>query len=135
MIVTFRSSAFNTYHREKYFVTSRAYGSDVANWLLNELNRRETRAEATIGQKNHGWTIQFRFRGATYEFLVLYRDPEWIGSLERKRSIIDRLLRKQRKSVEPDAVLLVNSVLSSSELVHDIRWEAGYGHQNQLPDW
>jgi len=133
MIVTFRSTAFNTSSPEKYFVTRRSYGSDVANWLLNELNR-VTRADATIGQKNHGWVVRFSFRETDYQFLIVYRHPEWIGSLERNPSILDRLLHRRRRTVGPEAVLLINSILSASELVQDVRWRPTFNRGAELDE-
>ncbi len=93
MIVTFRSTAFNTSTPEKHFVSRRAYGGD------------------------------FRFRGATYDFLARYRGgPDWVGLLERRRGIVGRLFHGQQKNVEFDAARLIDSVLSSSELISDIQW-------------
>jgi hypothetical protein len=51
MIVTFRSTAFNTSAPEKYFVSRRAYGTDLANWLIYELARHDAAVEPMIGQK------------------------------------------------------------------------------------
>jgi hypothetical protein len=133
MIVTFRSSAFNTSTREKYFVTARPYGSDVANWLLNELNSREPRAEASIGQRNNGWSIRFSSGGAKHQFVIVYRTPHWVGSLERAPRMVDRFLRRRPRPVESEAVLLINSILSSSELVDDVRWQAAVFPNTDLP--
>ena len=122
MIVTFRSAAFNTSSPEKHFVSLRPYGSDLANWLMHELTQHDTAAQPMIAQRNGGWMVQFRFRGAVYEFLVRLRDPDWVGLLERKRGFVGRLFRRQPKSVELDALLLVDSMLSSTELISDVRW-------------
>ena len=123
MIVTFRSTAFNTSTPEKHFVSRRAYGSDLANWLIHELSRRDAAVEPMIGQKDAGWIVRFRFRGATYDFLARYRGgPDWVAFLERRRSILGRLFHGQQKNVEFDALRLIDAVLSSSELISDIRW-------------
>jgi hypothetical protein len=42
---TFRSTAFNTSTPEKHFVSRRAYGSDLANWLIHELARHDAAVE------------------------------------------------------------------------------------------
>jgi hypothetical protein len=122
LIVTFRSSAFNTSTPEKHFVSRRAYGGDLANWLIYELPRYDAAVEPIIGQKDAGWIVRFRFRGATYDFLARYRGPDWVGLLERRRGIVGRLFHRQQKDVEFDAVRLIDAVLSSSELISDIRW-------------
>jgi hypothetical protein len=122
MIVTFRSSAFNTSTPEKHFVSRRAYGGDLANWLIHELARQDAPVEPMIRQKNAGWMVRFEFRGANYDFIASYRDPDWVGLLERRLGIVGRLFRRQQKEVEFCAVRLIDAVLSSSELISDIRW-------------
>ncbi len=122
MIVTFRSSAFNTSTPEKHFVSRRAYGGDLANWLIHELGRQDAAVEPMIGQKKAGWMVRFEFRGANYDFIASYRDPDWVGLLERRRGIVGRLFHRQQKEVEFCAVRLIDAVLSSSELISDIRW-------------
>ena len=124
-MVTFRSSAFNTSTPEKHFVSRRAYGSDLANWLIHELGRQDAAVEPMIGQKNAGWMVRFEFRGANYDFIASYRDPDWVGLLERRLSILGRLFHRQPKEVEFCAVRLIDAVLSSSELISDIRWHYG----------
>lgn len=123
MIVTFQSTAFNTSTPEKHFISRRAYGSDLANWLTYELTRHDAAVEPMIGQKDAGWIVRFRFHGATYDFLARYSGgSEWVGFLERRRGILGRLFHRPRKNVEFDAVRLIDAVLSSSQLISDIRW-------------
>ena len=123
MIVTFRSAAFNTSTPEKHFVSPRAYGGDLANWLIYELARHDAAVEPMIGQKEAGWIVRFRFGGATYDFFARYRGgPDWVGLLEHRRGIVARLFHRRQKNVEFDAVRLIDSVLSSSELITDVRW-------------
>jgi hypothetical protein len=122
MIVTFRSAAFNTSAPEKHFVSLRPYGSDLANWLMHELTQHDAAAQPMIAQRDAGWMVRFRFRGAVYEFLARFRDPDWIGFLERRRGLVSRLFHRQQKTVDLDALVLVDSLLSSAELLSDVRW-------------
>jgi hypothetical protein len=123
MIVTFRSAAFNTSTPEKHFISRRAYGSDLANWLIYELTRHDAAVEPMIGQRDNGWIVRFRFGGATYDFLARYRGgTDWVGFLERRRGLVSRLFQRPQKNVEFAAVKLIDAVLSSSELISDIRW-------------
>jgi hypothetical protein len=122
MKVTFRSSAFNTSTPEKHFVSRRAYGGDLANWLIHELSRQDAAVEPMIGQKNAGWMVRFESRGTNYDFTASYRDPDWVGVLERRLGILGRLFHRQRKEVEFSAVQLIDAILSSSGLISDIRW-------------
>jgi hypothetical protein len=121
-MVSFRSSAFNTSAPEKHFVSRRAYGSDLANWLIHQLTSHDAAVEPMIGQTNAGWLVRFTFRRAKYDFVVWYRGPEWVGVLERRLGIVGRLFRRQRKNVEFCALQLLDEVLSSSGLISDIWW-------------
>ena len=73
--------------------------------------------------------VRFRFRGGVYEFLVRFRDPDWLGVLERKHGFVGRLFRRQRKSVDLDALVLVDSMLSAAELISDVRWHYDEGQE------
>jgi hypothetical protein len=122
MMVSFRSTAFNTSTPEKHFVSRRPYGADLANWLTHELARHDAAVEPMIGQRDAGWIVRFRFRGATYEFVAWYRGPDWVGLLERRLGILGRLFHRKHKNVEFCTVQLIDAVLSSSELISEIRW-------------
>jgi len=122
MSVTFRSTAFNTSAPERHFVSRRAYGSDLANWLTHELTRHNATVEPLIGQKDAGWLVRFRFRGANYDFVTRYRGPDWVGVLERRLGIVGRLFHWEQKNVEFLALQLLDEVLTSSGLVSDIWW-------------
>jgi len=129
MIVSFRSTAFNTSLPEKHFISVRAFGSDLANWLIHELGRRDAAVEPMISQQDAGWIVRFTFRRVTYDFLILYRGPAWLGFLERRRGIFARIFHRQPKNVEFDALRLIDEVLSSSGLISDLRW-----HYDDPPD-
>jgi hypothetical protein len=122
MCVTFRSTAFNTSAPDRHFVIRRAYGSDLANWLIHELARHDAAVEPMLGQKDNGWLVRFRFRGANYDFVTRYRGPDWVGVLERRLGIVGRLFHWERKNVEFLALQLLDEVLTSSGLISDIWW-------------
>jgi hypothetical protein len=122
MTVTFRSTVFNTSTPERHFVSRRAYGSDLASWLVHELARHDAAVEPMIGQKDAGWLVRFRFRGANYDFVTRYRGPNWVGVLERRLSIVGRLFHRGQKNVEFLALQLLDEVLTSSGLISDIWW-------------
>src|ERR1700731_1465642 len=123
MIVTFRSSAFNTSTPEKHFISRRAYGGDLANWLIYELARHDAAVVPMIGQRDTGWIVRFRLHGATYDFLARCRgSPRCVGFLERRRGIVGSLFHGTEKNVEFDPLRLIDGVVSSSGLISDIRW-------------
>jgi hypothetical protein len=121
-LVTFLSTAFNTSEPKKYFINPRCFGDDAANWLMNELAQRDASLDRSIGQEDFGWYVRFRFDRAKYDFIVEFRNPDWVGWLQRRRTILERLFGVQNKAVQRDALLLIHSVLSSSELISDVRW-------------
>jgi hypothetical protein len=132
MIVTFRSAAFNTATPEKLFVSLRPYGSDLANWLMHELTQHDVATQPMIAQRDGGWMVRFRFRGAVYDFLVRLQDAGWVGLLERRRGLLGRLFRLPQRSVELDALVLVDSMLSSAQLISDVRWH--YDDREELSE-
>lgn len=95
----------------------------MATWLLNEIALRNAETEPMIGQKEFGWLVRFKLCGKAYEFLVAYNGSEWIGRLERRTGIVRFLFRRRQQPVDPAAVRLIDSVLSSSDLISDIRWD------------
>ena len=121
-LVTFLSTAFNTSEPKKYFINPRCFGDDVANWLMNELTQRDASLDPSIGQEDFGWYVRFRFGRVKYDFIVEFRNPDWVGWLERRRTILEWLFGVQNKAVQRNALLLIHSVLSSSELISDVRW-------------
>ena len=42
--------------------------------------------------------------------------------LERRRGLLARLFRLPQRSVDLDALVLVDSMLSSAQLISDVRW-------------
>ena len=90
--------------------------------LLHQLTLRDAASQPMILQRKFGWAVRFRLREASYEFLVSFRDPDWVGLLERRRALVDYLLRRPQRSVGMDALVLVDSLLSSAELIFDVRW-------------
>jgi hypothetical protein len=120
--VTFLSSAFNTTEPKKYFISPRAFGDDVANWLMNDLAQRNAALDPTIGQKDFGWYVRFRLGRASYQFVVGYTGPDWIGKLERRWTIFEWLFHLPNKDVEEEAFLLIHETLASSDLISHIRW-------------
>jgi len=111
--VSFQSTAFNTTIPKKHFISLRSYGDDLANWLMNELAQRDAAFDPTIGHEDFG---------SIYQFAAAYRNPDWIGKLERRRTILEWIFRVPNKGVEDEALALIHHVLASSGLISDIWW-------------
>jgi hypothetical protein len=122
VFVSFQSTAFNTTIPKKHFISLRSYGDDLANWLMNELAQRDAAFDPTIGHEDFGWYVRFRFGGATYQLSFAYRNPDWLGKLERRRTILEWIFRAPGKGVEDEVLALIHHVLASSGIISDIWW-------------
>ena len=122
MVVTFRSAAFNTSAPDSLFISPMPYGSDLANWLIHELTRYDAKTQPLILQSGSAWLVRFRFRRASYDLLVCFREPHWVGVLTLTRGLLSRFFRWPQRRVEFEAVAFVHSLVSSSQLVFDVHW-------------
>ena len=127
-VVTFESSAFNTSERKDYFINDCCYGDDMAHWLMKQLRSGGNQTDAEPGQEDFGWYFAFRAGDVEYQFIIGHRpadgdDPAvWIGWLERKQGLLGSLFGGRKRGIQPEAVRLLHSVLSSSPEVTSIRW-------------
>lgn len=119
---TFRSSAFNTTEPEDCFINPDNYGDDLARWMIRELRSRGVEVGEEL-QEDHGWYFTFRSGGVEYDFVVGSRDQdEWLGWIERRVGFVASLLGGRARGIEVEAALEIDAVLSSSELIRDVRW-------------
>jgi hypothetical protein len=140
-IVTFQSSAFNTSQPRDYFVNECCYGDDLARWLIAELRGRGVSADAEPDQEDSGWYFGFRVADADYHFVLGYRpgetngDGQWIAWLERKLGFVKSLLGRRKHHIGADAACLLQSVLSSSPKIGNVRWhhqrDFDLGHEDE----
>lgn len=76
-----------------------------------------------LGQEDHGWYFTFRSGGVLHDFIVGSRDEGgWLGWLERSAGFVASLLGARRRGISPEAALAIDSVLSASQKIQDVRW-------------
>ncbi|SPE61855.1 conserved hypothetical protein [Verrucomicrobia bacterium] len=127
-IVTFQSSAFNSTERKEYFIHDGCYGDDVARWLIDHLRGNDIPADHEPTPEELGWHFGFSVGGTDYRMAVGHRSAKgsepavWIGRLERKAGRIASKFHRQMHGIQPDAVRLIHSLLSSSLKVRNVRW-------------
>jgi hypothetical protein len=121
-LVTFRSDRF-TIESKLYYINPYKFGDDVAKWLPSACKSPESRWMGTPGQEDFGWYLGFHCGSHKYHFVLGYNaDGYWLGWLERKRGFVASLLGARKRGIQPDAENLIDSVLSSSEIISDVHW-------------
>jgi hypothetical protein len=127
-IVTFQSTAFNTSQPRDYFIDECCHGDDLAHWLIAELRGRGVPTDDEPNQEDFGWYFGFRVADTDYQLVLGYRPGEmnghgeWVGWLERKLGFVKSLLGRRKHHIGADAACLLQSVLSWSPQIRNVRW-------------
>jgi hypothetical protein len=110
--ILFETDRFNVSEVKEHFINPCCFGEDLAEWLRQELIKREITASAP-GQEDWGWYL-FVEPGTERYFLGVggYRkegtmgtnDGEWRIMVEKKRSLWDKLQGKN-KIIAADPIL------------------------------
>lgn len=126
--VRFRSAAFNTSEPRQYFINPCCYGDDLCRWLIHELRSRGFRTADIPEQEDFGWYFTFYVDDSEHCFIVGYEEGEmpnsgvWRGWLERKVGFFASLLGARKRGISPEAVNVIDNILSTSDKVHDVSW-------------
>lgn len=95
------------------------FGEDFSHWLVTVLERVGVQA-AVICMENDAWNSLARYQGATYELAVSGASAgnatqpdygQWSITVVRKRSLIDKVLGKNRISAHDALVELIMGVM------------------------
>jgi hypothetical protein len=122
-LVTFRSGKFNITQTKPYYINPYSFGDDVAEWMVRRLKEDGIAVEEKLGQEDFGWYLGFRCGRYTYNFVLGFNaDGYWLGWLERQRGLLPSLFGARRRGIQPVAVRVIHSILSSSEDISDVRW-------------
>jgi len=120
---------FNTSEVKPYFINACCFGDDVAKWLIAELRAKSVDTEAEPGQEDFGWYLNFQIGRVRSTFVIGYRPGDddtdegtWIGWLERNRGLVASLLGGRGHDIDSAAAKMLNSVLSGSKEIRDVRW-------------
>jgi len=122
----FKSNVFNTSVEKDYFLNPGCFGDDVARWLISQLQASGYAAEERLGQEDFGWFFSFEAARTKHDVVIGYRpdadhrEGEWLCWIERKAGLVGSMLGT-RKRVEPEAILAVHQILSSSPSISSVR--------------
>lgn len=76
-----------------------------------------------VGHEDFGWYFGFQVGPHKYHFVLGYNpDGYWMGWTERQRGLLGNLTGARKRGIEPEAVNLLHTILSSSADVSDVRW-------------
>jgi hypothetical protein len=129
--ILFETDRFNVSEVGKHFINPCCFGEDLAQWLRQQLTRKGVSAGAPY-QEDWGWEMLAQ-QGSRGYFLgvggclrdgaVGKNDGEWRIMVEKKRSIGDKL-RRRNKMVEPEPIVaIVENVLREQANVRNLRRE------------
>ena len=95
------------------------FGEDLSHWLVTVLERVGVQA-AVICMENDAWNSLARYQGATYQLAVTGTSSgdatrpdfgQWRIALVRKRTLVDKVLGKNRVSADDPVVELIMGVM------------------------
>ncbi len=143
LIVTWRSTAFNTAQPQPYFINPGCFGDDAARWLIARLHAMGIDADAAPDQEDFGWFFEFRIDNLAHCFVLSCRPEEdgsstWIGAIEAGGGLLARI--RNRGLIDRRALAAIHHALSGSVEVTDVRWhrrrdfDAGVEHGGATPD-
>jgi len=131
-VVTFQSTSFNTTEPKPYFINPCCFGDDLARWLIGQLRGRGVDTDEKPGQEDFGWYLDFQIAGVRSTFVVGFgfppldasADGTWIGWIERSRGFLGSVLGRRNRYIDPSAVELMHTILSTSPNFRDVRWHS-----------
>ena len=127
--ILFESNRFNLSEPKKHFINPNCYGEDLAAWLRSKLIERGV---PTIepGQEDWGWYIESKLDDSGY-FIGIggnaddsSADPnqgEWRIMVEKKRSLSEKLLRKNFLAADDPMFALLESIIRGEPDFTNIR--------------
>ena len=114
----FETDRFNLSQPKEYFINDCCYGDDLAAWLRGKL--AEMSIEATQpGQEDWGWYLDVRHNGNSY-FVGIGGNAqdetsgnrgEWRLMVEKHRSLMERLLGKNRLAGNEDIIKILQRII------------------------
>ncbi len=129
--ILFETARFNLSEPKEYFINPGCFGEDLIGWLSEELKAHGVVTQR-IYQEDWGWEMEVRHGGTTY-FIgaegTPRRDPaapnegEWRIFVERRRSILDRALGRNKMSTTDPLLWMIESTLHAESDIRNVRRE------------
>lgn len=146
-VLTFKSDDFNTSVQKNYFINPGCYGDDLAKWIIGQLQERGFETDATPGQEDFGWYLNFNAGHKPFTLVLGYRPGNerrpgtWIGWLESKRGFAASFFGGRSRGLTPTAIEAIHGVLTSNPHIQDLRWhtrrdfDAGHEENGSSTPW
>jgi hypothetical protein len=126
----FRSNNFNISVPRDYFINPSCFGDDLAEWMIKKLNERGIETSPTPDQEDFGWYFTFIVDNVEHCLVVGFQPNDvelggrWIGWVERKVGLFGSLFGGRNRHISPEAIVLVDAMLSSSAEIHGLTWHS-----------
>lgn len=128
----FETDRFNVSEVKEHFINPCCFGEDVAEWLRQELIKRDITV-STPGQEDWGWYLfverasERYFVGATgyqRQGAPTANDGEWRIMVERRRSIWEKLLGRNQISPTDPMLSVIEDILHAQSDVRNVTRES-----------
>lgn len=131
--VLLESSRFNISEVKPHFINPCCFGEDLAQWLINKLEERGIQARKPY-QEDWGWEFSAEEDLNSYYIGVggnSAEDPanpnrgEWRVMITKRRSLIEKLLGKNRLKQEEPIIRTVWNILEAEPSFSNLHFENG----------
>jgi hypothetical protein len=130
--IVFETARFNLSEPKPHFINPGCFGEDVVHWLGGRLEAHGVRT-IRIYQEDWGWEMEARLGEISY-FVGAggVRDQgaespnygQWRIFVQKRRSILDRALGKNRMSKTDPLLWMIESALHEEADIRNVRREA-----------
>src|SRR5436190_22030883 len=126
----FRSTHFNISVPRDYFINPNCFGDDLAEWLIRKLNEVGIETASTPSKEDFGWYFTFIVHKTEHCVVVGFQPNDavlgdcWIGWIERSVGCFGSVLGGRDRGILPEAIVLVEAILSSSPEIEDLIWHS-----------
>jgi hypothetical protein len=129
--ILFDTNKFNLSEVKPDFINDCCFGEDFANWLGQELNLINIITTEPF-QEDWGWAFYIKYKRHNYFIGVggnaddLNKESnlgEWRVMVEKKRSIIEKILGKNKLNKDDDIINFIHTIIMKQNDFHNIRIE------------
>ena len=123
----FHSTYFNVTEPRDYFINPQCYGDDLAGWLIRKLTQAGIKATSEPQQEDFGWFFTSVVDDVEHRVIVGFQPNDinegdsWVGWIEPKIGLL-RSLFENRGRVLPQAVQIIDAILSSASEITELKW-------------
>jgi hypothetical protein len=127
--ILFRSGRFNLSKVGEHFINPCCFGEDLAAWLQPKLSAKNIET-AKPYQEDWGWELPAKCGPRSYYLCISGNadgpgndEGEWRIIVEKRRSILERLIGKGKIAGDDPLVGIVEEILSEEPSIQNVRRE------------